>query len=153
MPSPQWTTRQQITNAFWNLLITAQGFSQYSPRFVHWDQVASADQLPYLTKIKTGEERIRQSDGTPVIKFYYHVFVYTMIGQLGTDPEPVVNGLLDAVDYAVQATGSDIGENRQTLGGLVYYCQPRGRVFVDAGETDGKGVSAIPFEILAPWMV
>ena len=146
-----WTTRVQIETAFWNLVMTAQGFAQNSPRFVHWDQVTSGTQLPYLTKLKTGEERIRQTDGTPAIKFFYHVFVYTMTGQLGTDPEPAMNNLLDAVDYAVMASGSDQFENRQTLGGLVYWCQPRGRVFVDAGETDGKGVSAIPFEILAPW--
>jgi hypothetical protein len=42
-------------------------------------------------------------------------------------------------------------QGRQTLGGLVYWAQPRGRVFVDPGDTDGKGVAAVAFEILAPW--
>ena len=49
------------------------------------------------------------------------------------------------------AADSDQFENRQTLGSLVWYCQPRGRAFVDAGETDGKGVAATLFEILVPW--
>lgn len=144
------TTREQVASAFWALVSGTSGFTGSSRRFRHWDQVAGAE-LPFLTMIRTGEDRIRQSDGTPVIKFTYNVFIYTMTGDLSVVPETAMNGLLDALDQAVKAAGSDIMENRQTLGGLVYWCQPRGHVFVDAGETDGKGVSAVPFEILMPW--
>ncbi len=146
-----WTTREQIGLAFWNLASAARGFHASSRKFVHWDQVSGADQLPFMTLLKTGEQRIRQEDGTPAIKFEYHLFVYAMTGDPTVVPETQMNDLLDAVDVAVQATGADIGQNRQTLGGLVWYCQARGRVFVDSGDTDGKGVAAIPFEILTPW--
>jgi hypothetical protein len=150
-------TREQIGSAFWNLLSTsplyAANFTSSSRKFVHWDQVTGAAQLPFLTMLKTGEERIRQEDGTPIIKLFYTVFVYMMTGDLSGIPETQMNNLLDAVDQMVKAVGSDQFENRQTLGNLVYYCQPRGHAFVDPGDTDGKGVAAIKFELLAAWFV
>lgn len=144
-------TRNQIGLAFWNLLTQAPGFNGNSRKFVHWDGCPGP--FPFLTLLKTNEERIRQTDGTPAIKFLYTVFVYTMIGDASAVPEVTTDNLLDAIDLTVQATGSDIGQNQQTLGGLVYWCQPRGKVFVDPGDTDGKGVSAIPFELLSSWFV
>lgn len=152
MSGMPWTTREQIGAAFWNLVSVAPGFRASSRRFVHWDQVSGADQLPFMTLIKTGEQRVRQDDGTAVIHLFYHLLVYTMAGDPTVASETQMNDLLDAVDQAVQPTGTDM-QGRQTLGGLVYWCQPRGRVFVDAGDTDGKGVAAVPFEILAPWFV
>ena len=147
-----WTTREQIGLAFWNLVSSTPGFMMTSRKFIHWDQVTSAAQLPFMTLLKTGEQRIRESDGTPAIKIEYHVFVYLMTGDPTVVPETAINNLLDNLDVTVQASGSDIMQNRQTLGGLVWYCQPRGRVFVDPGDTDGKGVAAVPFEILTPWL-
>lgn len=142
--------REQVGVALWTLVSRTQGITASSRRFVHWDQVAGG-QLPFLTILKMNEERIRQADGTPAIKFFYHVFVYAMTGDATIIPETQANQLLDYLDEAVKATISDIGENRQTLGGLVWYCQPRGRVFVDTGDVDGKAVMAVPFEILMPW--
>lgn len=145
-------TREQIGAAFWNLVSKANGFNGSSRRFIMWDQINDNDQLPYITQLHTGEERIRQSDGTPALKLFWHVFVYMSAGLDPTViPETQMNTLLDAVDSAVMAQKADIGENRQTLGGLVYYCYPRGRVFVDPGDTDGRGVAMIPFEILTSW--
>ena len=146
-------TREQIGVAFWNLVSAAEGFSATSRKFIHWDQVNDGDQLPFMTMVKTGEMRIRQEDGTPSIKFFYHVLAYMMTGDPSVVPEIMMNGLLDNMDQAVKATGSDIMQNRQTLGGLVWNVTPLGRVFVDNGDTDGKGVAAVPFEILAPWFV
>jgi hypothetical protein len=118
---------------------------------VHWDQV-NVPQMPYLTMIHTGEKRVRQEDGTPVLTLLYHVLIYTAAGlDPNVIPETQMNNQLDALDQAVKAIGSDIGENRQTLGGLVYKCSPLGPVFVDPGDTDGKGVAAVPFEILLAW--
>lgn len=151
---PTWTSRETIGAAFWKLVSATPGFSlsNMSRKFRHWDQVNGVGQLPFLTNLKTGEQRIRQENGTPAIKFFYHVFVYTMAGDQVATPETSMNDLLDALDAAVQARGSDVMENRQTLGGLVWYCNPLGRAFVDCGDVDGKGVAMVPFEILTPWL-
>lgn len=152
---PTWTYRETIGAAFWKLVSLTPGFAlpNTSRKFKHWDQVNGPGQFPFLTNLKTGEQRIRQTDGTPALKLFYHVFIYTMAGDLSVIPEMDMNALQDSLDKAVQATGSDLMENRQTLGGLVYYCYPVGRTFVDTGDVDGKGVAMTPFELLAPWFV
>ncbi len=62
-----------------------------------------------------------------------------------------MNALLDAIDVAVAPSGADaLAGNKQTLGGLVSHCYPLGPVFIDTGDTDGKAVAAIPFQILCP---
>lgn len=152
MVRPITDRREQIGAAFWRLLSRAEGFAGSSRRFIHWDQV-SGTQMPFLTLLKTGEQRLREAAGTPAILFTYHVFIYISCGESAVVPETEMNERLDAVDYVVAARGSDVMQNLQTLGGVVTYCQPRGRVFVDSGDVDGKGVAAVPFEILAPWFV
>jgi hypothetical protein len=147
------TTREQIAVAFWNLIEGAADFGLTSRRFVAWDQVTDNGQLPFLTMLKTGEERARKSDTLPMLTLKYHVFVYTSAGfdQNGI-PETAMNALLDAIDAAAApSTPDDRAQGKQTLGGLVDHCYPLGSVFIDTGDVDGKGVAAIPFEILVPW--
>ena len=148
-----WTTREAVSAAFWAQISSAVGFTQTSRKFRHWDQVTGSGMMPFLTMLKTAEDRIWQTDGTPIIKFFYHVFVYTMTGDLTAIPETVMNTLMDALDAVSVPQPSDPGymQGRNTLGGLVYYCRPNGHVFVDAGEVDGKGVAAVAYEILLPW--
>jgi hypothetical protein len=155
MPAFMYTTREQVFTAFFNLASSATGFasSNVSRKFVHWDQVVGAGQMPFMTMLEFGEQRIRQTDGTPIIKLYPKVLIYTVTGDPTVVPGVQMNNLLDALDLAVRAVNSDIMENRQTLGGLVYDCYPLGRTFVDAGDVDGKGVAVVPFEILLPWFV
>jgi hypothetical protein len=146
------TTREQIADAFFALIAQASGFKASSRRFIHWDSV-NETQMPFLTMLKTGEERSRQDEGLPIIALTYHVFVYTSAGQDPEDvPETAMNTLLDAIDAAVTPTGSDaLVWGKQTLGGLVSHCYALGDVFVDAGDIDGKGVATVKFQILAPW--
>ena len=144
-------TREQISIAFFDLIKSAASFAAVSRRFVHWDQV-NETQLPFLTMLKTGEQRSRQSEGLPVLAINAHVFVYLSAGM---DPEGVpdtaMNAVLDAIDAAVAPGGADaFAGNKQTLGGLVAHCYPFGSVFIDTGDIDGKAVAAIPFQILVP---
>jgi hypothetical protein len=145
------TGREQISVAFFDLVGGAVGFTATSRRFVHWDQV-NETQMPFLTMLKTGEVRGRQSEGLPTLTINAHVLIYM---SAGLDPEDVhdtaMNALLDAVDAAVAPSGADaLAGNRQTLGGLVSHCYPLGPVFIDTGDIDGKAVAAIPFQILVP---
>ena len=144
-------TREQISVAFFDLIAAAADFTATSRRFVHWDQV-NETQMPFLTMLKTGEVRGRQTEGLPMLTINAHVFVYLSAGMDPKDvPDTAMNALLDAIDTAVAPKGADaLNGNRQTLGGIVSHCYPFGPVFVDTGDVDGKAVAAIPFQILAP---
>ena len=144
-------TREQISVAFFDLIESATSFTASSRRFVHWDQV-NETQMPFLTMLKTGEVRSRQTEGLPTLTINAHVFVYLSAGMDPEDtPDTAMNALLDAIDAAVMPAGADmLNGNKQTLGGLVAHCYPLGPVFVDTGDVDGKAVAAIPFQILVP---
>jgi hypothetical protein len=144
-------TREQISVAFFDLIAGAANFTATSRRFVHWDQV-NETQMPFLTMLKTGEQRGRQSEGLPTLTINAHVFVYLSAGMDPEDvPDTAMNTLLDAIDLAVAPGGADaLNGNRQTLGGLVSHCYPFGPAFIDTGDVDGKAVAAIPFQILVP---
>jgi hypothetical protein len=144
-------TREQISSAFFALVAGAVDFAATSRRFVHWDQV-NETQMPFLTVLKTGEARARQSEALPTLTINVHVFVYLSAGLDPKDvPDSAMNAVLDAIDAAVAPGGADaLNGNRQTLGGLVSHCYPLGPVFVDTGDIDGKAVAAIPFQILVP---
>ena len=144
-------TREQISVAFFDLIAVAANFAGSSRRFVHWDQV-NETQMPFLTMLKSGEVRGRQSEGLPTLTINAHVFVYLCAGMDPEDvPDTAMNTLLDAIYAAVAPSGADaLNGNKQTLGGLVAHCYPFGPVFVDTGDIDGKAVAAIPFQILVP---
>jgi hypothetical protein len=146
-----FVTREQISVAFFDLVAGAADFAATSRRFVHWDQV-NETQMPFLTMLKTGEVRARQSEGLPTLTINAHVFVYLSAGMDPEDvPDTAMNGLLDAIDAAAAPSGADaLSGNKQTLGGLVAHCYPLGPVFIDTGDLDGKAVAAIPFQILVP---
>ena len=59
-------TREQISVAFFDLITGAADFTATSRRFVHWDQV-NETQMPFLTMLKSGEMRGRQSEGLPTL--------------------------------------------------------------------------------------
>ncbi|MFZ0607403.1 MAG: hypothetical protein WAM75_06980, partial [Xanthobacteraceae bacterium] len=116
-------TREQISVAFFNLIKGAADFTATSRRFVHWDQV-NETQMPFLTMLKTGEQRGRQCEGLPALTINAHVFIYLSAGLDPEDvPDSAMNAVLDAIDAAVAPSGADaLGGNRQTLGGLVSHC-------------------------------
>ena len=144
-------TREQISIAFFDLVAGAADFAATSRRFVHWDQV-NETQMPFLTMLKTGEQRGRQSEGLPTLTINAHVFVYLSAGMDPQDvPDSAMNAVLDAIDAAVAPGGADaVAGNKQTLGGLVSHCYSFGPVFIDSGDIDGTAVAAIPFQILVP---
>src|ERR1700761_2427269 len=100
-------TREQISVAFFDLIAGAADFAATSRRFVHWDQV-NETQMPFLTMIKTGEQRARQSESLPALTINAHVFVYLSAGMDPHDvPDNAMNAVLDAIDAAVKPSGAD----------------------------------------------
>jgi hypothetical protein len=151
---PYATQRSQAVNALWALAVQTAGIIGSSQRFISWDNVSS--NLPFMTMLRAaeGETRERQDEGLPILRMFYNVFVYTLAPQANdVFPDANMNALLDALDQAVKPVGFDlINGNKQTLGGLVSHCYPLGRSFIDPGETDGKGVAAVTFEMMLPWI-
>jgi hypothetical protein len=150
------TTREEIAAAFFALLETVPGVLATSRRFIPWDHV-NETQMPFLTMLKTGEGRLRQDDGAeglPILTLRFRAFIYISAGMDPDDvPDTAMNALLDALDATVKPSGTDLLANRQTLGGLVSHCYPLGRADIYTGDVDGKGIAAIPFEILTGWFV
>lgn len=147
------TTREEIETAFWELVSSATGFTNNSQRFRSWDQVVGT-QMPFLTMIPTGENRSRQDEGLPILRLFYSVLVYTMVGDPSAIPSTPLNLLLGRLDQAVRPIGADLlNGNRQTLGRLVTHCYPLGHVAIDASGPDGKVIASVPFEIMLPWYV
>jgi hypothetical protein len=148
------TSREEIETAFWELISSATGFANNSQRFRSWDQVNGPGNFPFLTMIPTGENRSRQDEGLPILRLFYSVLVYTMVGDPGAIPSTPLGLLLDRLDQAVKPVGSDLlNGNRQTLGNLVTHCYPLGHVAIDASGADGKVIAGVPFEIMLPWVV
>jgi hypothetical protein len=59
-------TREQIGVAFFNLIAGAAQVTATSRPFVHSDQV-NETQMPFITILKTGELRARQTGGLPTL--------------------------------------------------------------------------------------
>lgn len=147
------TSREEIETVFWELVSSATGFTDSSQRFRSWDQVVTT-QMPFLTMIPTGENRSRQDEGLPILRLFYSVLVYTMVGDPSAIPSTPLQLLLGRLDQAVKPVGSDLlNGNRQTLGNLVTHCYPLGHVAIDASGADGRVIASVPFEIMLPWVV
>ena len=72
-------SREQISIAFFDLIKSVADFTAASRRFMHWDQVDET-QMPFLTMLKSGEQRGRQSEGLPTLTTNTHSFVYLFRG-------------------------------------------------------------------------
>jgi hypothetical protein len=96
-------SREQISGAFFDLIKGAANFTATSRRFVHWDQV-NETQMPFLTMLKTGEQRSRQTEGLPALTINAHVFVYLhlapQVAQIVKEGAPVLTAL-EQVEPAV----------------------------------------------------
>jgi hypothetical protein len=122
-------SRQQISVTFFDLIKGAADFAAVSRRFVHWDQV-NETQMPFLTMLKTGEQRGRQSEGLPALTVNAHVFVYLSAGLDPEDvPDTAMNAVLDAIDAAVAHRATPVLNPRYLLRGLLTVVQHTGRSF------------------------
>lgn len=72
------------------------------------------------------------------------VFVFVSTTDTDTEPDMVMNNILDAIEAAV---APDKGSGYQTLGGLVVNCRINGTIERDPGFMSGVGAAAIPIEI------
>ena len=86
--------------------------------------------------------------GTPLNwKIEAEVLIFVPTGDPGTEPETVMNNILDAIEAAVIPQRGVSQFNRQTLDGNVYDCRINGMIERDPGFIGGIGAAAIPIEI------
>lgn len=103
-------------------------------------------QLPTICVLVKNEHATTKGHGIPVQwKLEAEIFIFVNTGQPSTEPETVLNNILDGIETALApapATG-----NRQTLSGLVYDCRINGTIERDPGFISGVGAAAVPIEI------
>lgn len=144
-------TREQVSEALFDLLKTSYVYPVASRRFLSWDNVGSSAK-PALFMLEYEESHIRNRQPTPANRTLM-VEVLIFISE-GLDPNTIpiikLNSLIDAIDPVSGGVlkPDDILQNRQTLGGLVYDCYIEGTILKVPGDVDGQGMATIPIKIV-----
>ena len=121
-------------------------FTITSRRLKHWADVARADR-PALFMTCHGENPLYRSESTPSYqKFDVKIFVYLDTGEVSPNytPDTDISVILDALDSSISP---GVGEQRQTLGGLVSHCRVDGEILRDPGDIDGDGIIIYPISV------
>jgi hypothetical protein len=139
--------RESISAALFKLLQAIQttpAVTTFSRRYVDSTSLGGAN-LPAVVLLVKSEDAIRKGMGIPIEwKVTAGVFVFVSTTDTDTEPDMVMNNILDAIEAAV---APDKGSGYQTLGGLVVNCRINGTIERDPGFMSGVGAAAIPIEI------
>lgn len=144
-------TREQVSEALFDLLKSSYVYPVSRRRFLSWDDVASSEK-PALFMLEHQETHARNRQPTPANRTLM-VDVLIFISE-GLDPNTIpiitLNNLIDAIDPVSRGVlkPDDILQNRQTLGGLVYDCYIEGTIDKVPGDVDGQGMVTIPIKVI-----
>lgn len=141
-------SRENISVALFNLIAAATytpAIATFSRKYISTADLAGG-QLPAVCVLVKNEHAQNKGLGTPIEwKLEVEVFIFVATGNPGTEPETIVNNILDAIEKAIAPAPGPQG--RQTLGGLVYDCRINGTIERDPGFIGGVGAAAVPIEI------
>jgi hypothetical protein len=141
------STRESISAALFDLLKaiqTSPPVASFSRRYLDSTALGTAN-LPAIELMVKSEEAIMKGMGVPIQwKLMAHIFVFVSTTDTETEPETVMNNILDAIEAAV---APDKGSGYLTLGGLVVNCRINGMIERDPGFIGGVGAAAVPIEI------
>ena len=150
-------TREEVFEALFELLRTAEGFVTYSRRMADHSVIAPR-LLPILILWELPEETDHSHRGTP--RDYWNALIALIFQNesrpMNGDPTTavagatIINPLLDAVRTVLAP--DDPTTNSLTLGGLVEWCRVEGMTDVETGDTHSAGVgwATLPIRILVP---
>jgi hypothetical protein len=110
-----------------------------------FSDVAPADQ-PAMFLVCHDEEEFQQGRGIPARV----TLMYSVVAYCRADPGTVGDTLVSWMLGAIRAALLPIGQDTQTLGGLVYKCWVRGKVFRDPGDLDDQAMLIVPVEVMLP---
>jgi hypothetical protein len=138
--------RESISAALFALLQGVQATIptvSFSRRYIDSTSLGSAN-LPMVELLVKSEDAIQKGMGVPIQwKVTAHIFVFVSTTDTDTEPDAVMNNILDAIEAAVAPDKTGY----QTLGGLVVNCRINGTIERDPGFISGIGAAAIPIEI------
>jgi hypothetical protein len=137
--------REAIYSALFAQLTTAAGFTTFSRRLKHWEEVPAVAQ-PALFQVQKSEEVKARTSLPPKVLMRLDLYIYSTTTDPAASPAIAMNALLDAVAGALQPAN---GQLNQTLGGLVDYCRVTGTIETDEGALGAQAVAVVPIEILA----
>lgn len=127
-------------------------FITVSRRLRLFNEVASAEQPAcFQTEHGTEEQQVTGMPYKTVLMANW--VIYQCIAQDGKAWGTIENNLIiNACRAALAPLPDDPGflDKRNTLGGLVYHCSIKGRIFKDPGDIDGQGMIVIPIKLLVP---
>jgi hypothetical protein len=141
--------REPIYAALFALIDTAvEGqAATVSRRFALASAVPTAMQ-PAVFQVEKNE-RVERTRGLPA---KYHlaadivIYVQSGINDTSVIPSIALNGLLDAIDAAMQPNPGD-PLNNQTLGGLVEHAWINGETLIFEGTLQGQSVAIVPIQM------
>lgn len=119
-------------------------FTEVSRRLKIWSDVSKYER-PWAGLVCHSELPVyRSGNQPPYFKLSYRLFVYTDSSDKTLNGDVDLNTILEAVG-AVLHPGP--GEQRQTLGGVVFHCRVDGEILRDPGDLDGDGLLIIPISV------
>jgi len=145
-------SRETVYAALFALVTSVPGIRTQSRRLIHWADVNAADQ-PALFQVQSHQAPQQTGRGMPP-KWLLRAELY-LYANAGSDPHVIpaqqLNTLIDAIEAALKpATGNDIIQNVQTLGGIVSHCWLDGEIEVFDGALGEQAVAIVPISILVP---
>lgn len=147
----RYVTREQVSQALFNLIDGVISFQTSSRRMKQWDDIANVlKPALYLTEQK--EHHVRAESQAPVVRtITYEAYIFIATTDPNAVPMTQLNNILDLIDPAVGGVlKPDAMTNRQTLGGLVWDCFIDGEIDKVPGDFDGQGVAIIPIRVIIP---
>ncbi|MEC4591616.1 hypothetical protein VPG91_11510 [Nitrospirillum amazonense] len=138
--------REDIYSALFARLTAAAPFATASRRLRLWNDL-SPTQQPALFLVLRGEESTRAGTMPRHRVLRVDIVLYAQAPDDDTAGAVVLNPLLDAVEGALQPPP---GQDKLTLGGLVFDCWIEGKTTTDEGALGSQAVAIVPVNILIP---
>ena len=139
--------REPIYRALASLLEAVPGIKNFSRKLLHWSDVPAIEQ-PALFMACSNQSVVISGRGMPA-KHHLPVklYLYACTAEdAKISPSEILNPLLDAIEAAL----APIGEETQTLGGLVSHCWIEGSIETDEGVLGTQAMAIVPIDILVP---
>ena len=128
--------------------VTSFAFVTVEPKLRDWDSVPGAE-MPYLGIAMSGGERTEPLSPVHLVPTRWHLlptgWLYVRTQGDRGDPQPILTDALDAIEAALVP---DVGQQFQTLGGLVYSARLQGIVETDEGSLGALAVAHVHFEVV-----
>lgn len=135
-----FNSREAIYAALFAKVSAAASFTTISRRLQHWADVSPSLQ-PALFQAQVEEDPQTVPGLNTVYVLVVDLYIYAnTAGDSTLSPSTILNPLMDAV---LATLAFDKVTNKQTLGGLVEWCVPQGKIQTDEGVLGDQGVCII----------